>query len=461
MSTPTPTAAPPLPPGGGGLLRVTVVAGDRRADLALPGQVPVAELLPELARSVTVLDAQTVYAGYALVASDGRRLRGEVGLAGQGVENGSVLTMTARVDEQPQRVYDDVVEAMADTVEEQLEPWDPAVGRRTALAAATLVLAVGALSLGLLRVDVVAAAVAGVSALVLVAAGAVLARARGEHETAALLCWAGVGYAATAGLTGISGDPLRLPLAVGGAAATLAALLGVLGLVRGRVALLPGLVAGALCALGAGIAVALDVRPAVVAVVILLVVVLAGSLLPWLSLATAGGSPAPEAQVVDPRTAIAEPAAPVDSAEVARTARRAHELLLAVIATVGLVLVLVAPLAVSLGVYGALAAVAAAAVLLLRTRQYRVGSEVVAGLLAGVAGLTSTCVAIVLLQRSWLPGLAVALAVLAVVLLVSTLVPRQPSVRRGRLGDVAELTALVAMVPLVVLATGVVGSVGS
>ena len=453
----------PPPPSveGGGLLRVSVVAADRRADLGLPVHVPVAELVPELARSLNLLDPQTVFAGYVLVTSDGRRLRGELGLAAQGVENGSVLTMAAAADERPPRVYDDVVEAMADTVEEQLEPWDPAVGRRTALAAATLVLAIGALSLGLLRVDVVAAAVAGVAAAVLVAAGIVLARTRGEPETSVLLCWIGVGYAATAGLTGTPGDPLGLPLTVAGGAAAAAALLGLLGLPERRTALLPGVVAGALGALTAGIALAADVNPADVAVVVLLLVVLAGSVLPWLVLASSGGAPAPEAEAVDPATAVAQPVPPVDATAVARAARQAHELLLAVIATVGLVVVLAAPLAVSLGLYGALVAVAACVVLLLRTRQYRVGTEVATGLAAGVAGLTSTCVSIVLLQRSWLPALAVALAVVAVALLMSTLVPMPRSVRRGRLGDVAELTALVAMVPLTVLGTGLVGSVGS
>ena len=49
--------------GSAGLVRVSVVAGERRADLALPGALPVAELLPELARAVGVLDAQTVLVG--------------------------------------------------------------------------------------------------------------------------------------------------------------------------------------------------------------------------------------------------------------------------------------------------------------------------------------------------------------------------------------------------------------
>ncbi|MGN6129279.1 MAG: EsaB/YukD family protein, partial [Nocardioidaceae bacterium] len=70
-------------PAAAALVRVTVVAGERRADLALPGGVPVAELLPELARTVGVLDAENVYGGYGLRAADGRLLSGETGLVFQ------------------------------------------------------------------------------------------------------------------------------------------------------------------------------------------------------------------------------------------------------------------------------------------------------------------------------------------------------------------------------------------
>ena len=52
MSTAPPSAGPaPL----SGLVRVTVASGSRRVDLVLPGAVPVAELVPELARSVGLL----------------------------------------------------------------------------------------------------------------------------------------------------------------------------------------------------------------------------------------------------------------------------------------------------------------------------------------------------------------------------------------------------------------------
>src|ERR1700742_393939 len=129
-----------------GLVRVTIASGTRRVDLVLPGAVPVAELVPELARSVGLLDPATVYGGYRIVTPEGRELATDAGLVIQGVEDGGLLTVTAGIDDRPPRVYDDVVEAMTDVVEHDLTPWQPASGRRTALAAAALLMALGAVA---------------------------------------------------------------------------------------------------------------------------------------------------------------------------------------------------------------------------------------------------------------------------------------------------------------------------
>jgi hypothetical protein len=98
---------------------------------------------------------------------------------------------------------------------------------------------------------------------------------------------------------------------------------------------------------------------------------------------------------------------------------------------------------------------------MLRTRQYRVGSEVAMGLVGGLLGLASVTLSVIILHPDWRPVLAVVLTACAAVLLVLTLVSSGPSVRRGRLGDIAELVVLVAMLPLLVLAVGLVGAVGS
>ena len=444
--------------GSAGLVRVSVVAGERRADLALPGALPVAELLPELARAVGVLDGQTAYGGYSLLTSDGRTLSGETGLTFQGVEDGGVLTISSGVDEEPPRVYDDIVEAMADAVENDMRPWEPAAGRRTALSAAALLLGLGALALALQRPDLVAGAAAGVAALVLLAAALVLARVQQEPEAALTLAWGGVVYAAVSGLTAAPAGPLlEAPAAIAGAGAVLAGLVALVGLGERRALVLPAVVTGAVVAAASGIVTVSSVSAGAVYTVALVVAVVIGSALPWVAL---GATSTRVDQAHSDADITAEPR-PVQPEAVRRDARLGHEILLAVTTTVGLLIVLVAPLAVRLGVTGALVVVCACAVLMLRTRQYRVGSEVAAGLVCGVAGLVALSVSVLVEQPTWHVALALLLAATGAVLLVLTLVPMTPSVRRGRLGDISELVALVAMLPLLVFAVGLVGAVGS
>ena len=180
--------------GASGLVRVSVASGARRVDLVLPGSVPVAELVPELARSVGLLDAATVYGGYRVVTASGRELSGEGGLVAQGVEDGGLLTLTAGVDEPPPRIYDDVVEAMTDVVERDLQPWSPASGRRTALTAAALLMGLGGVALFVQHDSLLAGVAAGVAAVVLVAGAVVLSRAQREPEAAVTVAWIGAAY---------------------------------------------------------------------------------------------------------------------------------------------------------------------------------------------------------------------------------------------------------------------------
>lgn len=441
----------PAMPAASGLVRVTVASGSRRIDLVLPGAVPVAELVPELARGVGLLDAATSYGGYHLLAPDGRRLSADAGLILQGIEDGAVLTVGAGVDDTPPRVYDDVVEAMADAVERELRPWSPAAGRRTALAAATGILLVGVLAVLSQRGSETGAVAAGVLAMLLAVAGVTLGRA--QHERAAALClsWLAVVHAAVAGAMAVAdralGDPVTL--AAAGGAAAVAGIVGLVGLSDGRSLLIPAVVVGVIFA---AVGLVLDATDSAAVAeaftVVLVLVVIAGSLLPWVALsATRAGAPSESPAVPTP----------VPTTQVERDARLGHELLLGVSSTVGLLLVLVAPMAVSLGVAGALVVVAGAAVVLLRSRQYRAGSEVLAGLTSGVAALIVAALAVLVLHPDWRPALAVVLAAGSAALLAGAFLPAPSPLRRGRLGDLAESAALVALLPLLMLALGLVG----
>ena len=443
---------------GNGLVRVTVTAGERRADLALPSSVPVAEILPELVRNLGMLDAQVVHGGFTLVGSDGRPLTGDAGLGPQGVQDGAVLTVTAGVDERPPRVYDDIVEAMSDAVEEDMSPWRPAASRRTALATAALLMAIGAAALVSMRTSVLAGAAAGVVGLLLVVAAIVLSQLKDEDDAAVTLAWLGAAYAGAAGFTATPGtERLGLPMALAGAGVLVAGVVAALGLRRRRALLYPAVVVGLLVAIGAGIVEVSPYSAGQVGVVLLVVVVVLGTVVPRVALATTRSS-VPAAYTHD--DLVADPDDISESA-VRGDARTAHDVLMAVAASVGVMVALLAPLAVQRGVTGTLLGVSAAAVVMLRTRQFRVGVEVALGLGLGVAALGALAVSALVEHPAWRSGIGLTLAAVGSILLVVTLVPSPTSVRRGRLGDVAEMTALVAMVPLVVFAAGLVSAVGS
>jgi type VII secretion integral membrane protein EccD len=446
------------PTGASGLVRVTVTSGTRRVDLVLPGAVPVAELVPELARSVGLLDAVTVYGGYRLVTQDGRALATDSGLTIQGVEDGGVITVAAGVDDEPPRVYDDVVEAMTDVVERDLKPWDAAAGRRTALWAAVLLLMVGAGSLLIQHGSDIAAAACVVVAVVLVLGAVTLSRTQGETDAAVTVALMGCVYAAVAGLMLAWGTPFfGAPVAAAGAGAWIAGMIAALGLAEGRTLLLPPVVVGAVYLATGLLMRASTFDPAVVLTTALALVVIAGSVFPWLALGATGTSVDQLFSTAD----ITDDPDQIDPDRVGADARIAHELLVAVSATVGVLLVLVTPLAVSLGVAGTLVSVLACLVVMLRTRQYRTGTEVLVGLVSGVLGLVSTALSVLWLHADWRPAAAVALAVTGAVLLALTLLPQPGSVRRGRLGDLVETVGLLAMVPTLVIATGIFSSISS
>jgi type VII secretion integral membrane protein EccD len=441
-----------------GLVRVTVSSGTRRVDLVLPGSVPVAELVPELARSVGLLDAATVYGGYRVVTADGRDLAPETGLITQGVEDGGLLTITAGVDEATPRVYDDIVEAMTDVVERDLQPWAPASGRRTALVAAGLLMALGAVALLIQYTSLLAGVAAAVVAVALVAGAIVLSRAQHEPEAAVAVAWMGCGYAALAGLMLVlreDPDLFTYPVACAGGAAMLAGFVCILGLGEGRTLVLPPVVVGATFLATGLLTKAGSFDPAVVLTTALALVVLAGSIFPWLAL---GVTSTKVDQLFAPADITADPSE-IDPTRVGADARVAHQILVAISATVGLLLVLVAPLAVSLGLSGTLLALVSCLVVMLRTRQYRTGQEVLVGLGSGIAGLLSIAVSLLWMHPDWRPTVAVTLAATGAVLLALTLVPGTPSLRRGRLGDLAETICLLALLPLVVLATGIYSAV--
>ncbi|HEU4810678.1 MAG TPA: EsaB/YukD family protein, partial [Nocardioides sp.] len=246
------------------LVRVTVTSGTRSVDLVLPGAVPVAELVPEMARCVGLLDPAGVHAGHRLVTAGGRELAREAGLLGQGVEDGGLLTVVPGLHPEPPHAYDDLVEAMADVVERDLWHWTPESGRAATVGAAGVLVSLGAGALVLQRGSATAAAAAGTVALLLLVGGVVLSRARHRPRAAVVVASLGSAYAALAGLllVGVWALP-AMPVVGAGAGALVAGLVSAVALGEGRALLLAPTVVGAVLLTTCLVAQAVSVDPAV------------------------------------------------------------------------------------------------------------------------------------------------------------------------------------------------------
>lgn len=439
---------------GSGLVSVTVASQTRSVDLMLPGAVPVAELVPELVRSVGLLDPETVHGGHRLVTTDGRVLSGDSGLLAQGVADGGLLTVTAGVEDMPRRVYDDVVEAMAHVVERDLVPWEPGSGRRTALMAAALLMALGAVAL-FLQPSRSAGAAAGVVALLLTIGAAVVSRAQRETE-AVVMAWLGTAYATVAALPlAGEGSGLGLSTAYAGAGASIAGGVALVGLREGRPLLIPPLVVGAFLLASVLLDRATPLGWAQLLTAGLTLVVVLGGALPSLALG-ATGTKAPQLRSIRDITGAVDP---VELERLGTDVRVAHQILLAVWATAGLLLVGIAPVEVSLGLSGTALAVGSCLVLILRLRRHRARTQVLVGLVAGIAGVSSVAISVVFVHPGWSPFTAVTLLATGAAVLAVILLPPSPSARWGRACDLVESAALLALLPLLVLATGLFAAV--
>lgn len=433
------------------LTRLTLVSTSRRADLALPGGLPLIELVPDLARDLGILDPGQAAHGYRLVTASGQQLDLDRSLVAQGVTDGGVLTMeTAAASDE--KVYDDVVEAVADLVESQFAPWTPAHSAATALGASTVMFLTAGYALFTARGPVQIAAVAGAITVLLLLTAAVLGLSRRQHRAAAVVAAVAAAYAALTVLAlqpevDIWGEGL---LTIGAAVAVVALVGAFLsGPYRPHLVAL-GLIGVGLVVLG-GAPALLDVSRVSVAAVLIAVVTIIGNVLPWIAVTT--GRLTPNAPMSDAEIFGEVPV--VDRAEVGRQVTDGQAVILALAISTGIIMVACIPDLVRDGVWGTVLVLCALVVTVLRTRHTRTRATVLIAMLATVAGIAVTAVVASHAHPHWRPTVALALALSAAVTVALALLVPRTRVRLGRLADAIEGLALVALLPLVAVTVGV------
>ncbi|MFD5452635.1 type VII secretion integral membrane protein EccD [Streptomyces sp. NPDC127100] len=128
-----------VPAGSGtglGFCRVTIVAPDSRIDVALPDDVPVADLYPEILRFSQQSPAEGGPVGYHLVRRDGTVLDSARSFAAQRILDGELLTLRPFAESLPPAVIDDVSEAVASAVTRDRALWDGELTRTAGLIGA-------------------------------------------------------------------------------------------------------------------------------------------------------------------------------------------------------------------------------------------------------------------------------------------------------------------------------------
>jgi ESX secretion system protein EccD len=205
-----PVTHPATITSGSGLTRVTLHTTQRRVDVALPGSVALAELLPELLHhaGIGLADDGEQHGGWALRRADGTGLDEGKALNQLGVRDGEILHLVPAREQWPELEYDDVVEAIAAGARRRGAAWTPNATRISTLAGAGLLLLAGVVSLLRGGPDWDPGAYMSLTVAVLLLVGGVLAsRAYGDGVAGSALAGFALPYAFAGGALLLHGDP--------------------------------------------------------------------------------------------------------------------------------------------------------------------------------------------------------------------------------------------------------------
>ncbi|MEU5365208.1 type VII secretion integral membrane protein EccD [Streptomyces sp. NPDC005925] len=479
-----------------GFCRVTVVAPDSRIDVALPVDMPVAGVYPEILRLTGQTQAAGAPTGYHLVRRDGNVLDGARTLTEERVLDGEVLSLRPFAHSLPPAVYDDVSDAVAAAVVRDRHLWSDDLLRIAGLTGgALLVLLIGFL---LWFADPVRhdmhgppCIVAGSVGVLLTAFAGVRVRVYADRAPAAALGLAALPLLLIAGsgiVAPVAGHgPGKLQFMLG-CAAVLVASVALVALAPGSDA--PFVAATFLSAVGTlatFLAIVTEASATATAAVCAPAAIGLVAFLPGLSarftrLPIGYASPRSTLQDdFDPDPSHAPEPEALDAEDIAARARRGHEMLLGLVGgTAAVVIGSAAVLGFSDNVWGQLLALAAGLSMLIRARLFRYTSQVVCTLVAGLAAIALLLLGLALnppteeltefvlhddrgaldLRTIWLTAAVAAGA--ALVTAVGLIVPGKGlSPFWGRFLDLAEGAVLLTLVPLCLATLGVLTAVRS
>lgn len=389
-----------------GFRRIIVAAPESRIDVALPDDIPLAHLYPEILRLSGQTPPPGAPVGYHLVRRDGTVLDEARSLAAQRIADGDFLLLRPFSDSLPPAVFDDVTHATASAVTRDRTLWNDELLRTAGLFGSCVLLVLLAFVAWSsdVRHDMygLPGIVAAVSGVVLLAIAVVRARVYGDRRSSVAF---GTGALANLGVAGSglvalpAGEGIgRLQFLLACAAVLVGSVVLVFLTPSGDGPFVAFAFASAIGMLLSFVAILTDMRPAETAAVCSPLALGTLAFLPGLATRFArlpiGFDP--------PRTAVGSDyaddeddegdgtaaSAAIDAERITAQARRGHELLLGLVGGCALVATgAAAVLGFSDDLGAQLLALATGLALLMRAHLFRHTAQVGCTLAAGIASL--------------------------------------------------------------------------
>ncbi|MEU0130385.1 type VII secretion integral membrane protein EccD [Streptomyces sp. NPDC006289] len=470
-----------------GFCRVTVVAPDSRIDVALPEDIAVADVYPEILRLTGQTQAAGAPTGYHLVRRDGTVLDGARTLSAQQVLDGELLSLRPFAQSLPPAVFDDVSDAVASAVTRDRHLWSDELLRGAGLVGGVLLLVLMGFVLWFadpVRHDMhsLPGIIAGSAGLLLTAFAGVRARVYADRATAVALGLGALPLVLIAGSGVIGPDagqgPGRLQFLLGCVAVLLASVVLVALTPSGDAPFVAATFLAAVGTLATFVAILTEATATETAAVCAPVALGLVAFLPGLSARFARlpiGYASPHTAPAGYDDSFAEPGGapdtrgePVDADRIAAQARRGHEMLLGLVGGCSAVVVgSAAVLGFSDSIWGQVLALAAGLAMLLRARLFRYTSQVACVLVAGIGAVALLVLGLSLnppadllydlvrygdrgsldIRTIWLSAAVAGGA--ALLTAIGLVIPRKGlSPFWGRLLDLAESALLLSLVPL-------------
>lgn len=474
-----------------GFCRITIAAPDSRVDVALPEDLPIQDLFPEIIRLSGLVQSDTSLAGYHLVTREGQVLDASRSLLEHRVRDGEVLLLRTFADSLPPAVHDDVVDAIAAAVKQDTRSWNDNLMRVAGLVAGSLLLVM----LGFvfwfadpIRHDMhgLRGILAGVTALALTALAGVRARVYDDRGAAVALGISALPHALIAGSGVIPQDahegPGRIQFLVGCVAVLLFSVVLIMLLPQGDAPFVAAALASGIGTLAVFAGVLTDAAPREIAAGTAVVALAVVGFLPGWSARFAKlpiGFRNPEDLARARREGREGDLEAVDVQRIVAQTSRGHELLLGLVGGCAAVVVGAggAVLGFSDSGWAQLLALCTGLAAMLRARLFRYTAQVTCLFVAGVITLALLVLGLAIsppegiimdmlqgnsgpvnVRTLWL-GASVAVGVLLLIAIALIVPQKGLSPFWGRMLDLADSLVLLSLVPVCLAVLDVYGKV--